>query len=170
MQTVTEIRRANLAALVAALGRGGQSQMARRLDKDKNQVSQWLSLPTKPQARNISDEIAREIEVTLGLERGWLDHPHRKDESFTPSPVVSQPAGLDADTLIEAARWADVEEGLGDRLTPENRLRRIAVIYRQLMLDGGRFTPEHSAAFIKDAQSRNANGGSRGRTKKEAAG
>lgn len=71
MKPIDDIRRENLAALVAA--EPSQAAFARKVGKDKNQVNQWLGRAGK---RNVSAEIAREIELKTGKPRGWMDHEH----------------------------------------------------------------------------------------------
>lgn len=75
MTTVVETRRQNLAKLVAR--EGGQAAFARRVDKNKNQVNQWLG---RAGTRNMSDATARDIEAALHLPTGWLDQPSTRVE------------------------------------------------------------------------------------------
>lgn len=94
MKPVSDIRRQNLAALLAQ--EESQSALAAKLGKDKNQIYQWLLAPGEQGARNIGPRSARHIEVTLGKPEGWLDH-----ESGTPS----QPVGRDLEKMATAVQW-----------------------------------------------------------------
>lgn len=76
MDTVEDIRRMNLRALVEQ--KGSVRAVAELLGKSSAQISQWLnaspdSKTGKP--RNISAVSAREIEKKLGMPRGLFDQP-----------------------------------------------------------------------------------------------
>lgn len=71
MDTSSEIRRKNLGNLVKEWG--GANHLARRLNKSPSQLSQLVG---KRPSRDIGSGLAREIERSLGLERGWMDNPH----------------------------------------------------------------------------------------------
>jgi hypothetical protein len=76
MDTVADIRHANLMSLIKRAG--GSGALAERLARSAAQVSQWAnrspdSSTGKP--RNIGDRAARYIESTLQLPRGWMDAP-----------------------------------------------------------------------------------------------
>lgn len=73
-QGLDENRRANLAQLCHF--NGGQSSVARKLGRDRNQVWQWLLPSSDPASRNMSDKSARRIEAAFGLPAYWLDQPH----------------------------------------------------------------------------------------------
>jgi hypothetical protein len=77
MPEITEIRRANLRAEAERFH--GQQQLANAIQKDKNQVWQWIT--TSKRGRNISNTMAREIEPKLGRPRGWLDEDHSDQSS-----------------------------------------------------------------------------------------
>ncbi len=77
MKTINEIHRDNLQELVNEAG--GVQSLANKLNKSAAQVSQWLngakdSKTGKP--RGISDDAARQIEIKMDKEHGWLDHDH----------------------------------------------------------------------------------------------
>ena len=77
MKTIEEIYRERLAILIAEAG-NSQAKLARALDKQPAQISQWLnaspdSKTGKP--RVMSREVAREIERKLGKPTGWMDQP-----------------------------------------------------------------------------------------------
>lgn len=79
MKPIEDVRRENLTVLIAQ--EGSQAAFARRIRKDKNQVNQWLG---RGSARNISAEIAREVERSYKLPKGWLDQDRSKiDTPFT---------------------------------------------------------------------------------------
>lgn len=63
---IYSIRRANLAKLVRA--RGGPTRFAEIVDRSQSQVSQLLT--QKP----MGSRIARNLEESLGLPSGWMDH------------------------------------------------------------------------------------------------
>lgn len=71
MSTQQEIRRANFAQIV--IDEGGQAAVARKMNRDRNQVWQWLREPSEAGSRNIGSKTAREIEATFDKPEGWLD-------------------------------------------------------------------------------------------------
>lgn len=97
MQTAEEIRRTNLAALVAEFG--GQAALAEVAGLDPGQIHQWLKMSPNSKTgkpRVISPDSARLLEHKCGKERGWLDHDHAE--------VV---AGLPPDELKMLAQWRE---------------------------------------------------------------
>ena len=95
MEPVEEIRRENLAALVAAYG--SQRLLADAIKKAPAQISQWITRAPNSgtgKPRVVSSEAAREIEARLGKDRGWMDHRH----SEPPSSVAKTPSD-DASTV-----------------------------------------------------------------------
>lgn len=80
MKTSKELRYDNLLRLLDQLG--SVQALAERLGKSHAQISQ---LKTKAKdsktgkIRGIGDDLAREIEMTLNLEIGWMDNDHSKN-------------------------------------------------------------------------------------------
>ena len=72
VKPIKEIRRDKLLQIIDAIG--GQTVLANRLGKDRNQVYQWALDPSNPAHRGISDRTARAIEVACGLHYGEMDH------------------------------------------------------------------------------------------------
>lgn len=92
MKPIREVRRERLAHLVTQMG--GQSAVAARLGKDKNQIYQWLQPEESKASRNISDGTARLIEAAYSLPKGWMDQPLSEQSAAAVSP--EDPAGLAA--------------------------------------------------------------------------
>lgn len=91
VQTIEDIRRANLVTLVARSG--SQRNLAERLDIAASQISNWInqapdSKTGKPRTMNSAS--ARRIEEALGLDEGWMDKPHRAEEG----PYLGKDANL----------------------------------------------------------------------------
>jgi hypothetical protein len=108
MKPMDEIRRANLAALVAQ--EPSQAAFARKVGKDKNQVNQWLGRAGK---RNLGADTAREIEAACGKPRGWMDHEHGdSDQSHL---LGIDPAKL-PDTIRVVKHYLEFEGESLDRL------------------------------------------------------
>ena len=165
MRPISEVRRARLEELVAEWGTA--QALADHLGKDRRQVSAWRADPKKKAgAKAMRDETAREIERACLKPSGWLDHESDTNDLSAiaePGPG-SQPLGLDADILITAAAWVDVEQGMGDKIDGrEGLLRRIAQIYPLLVADGGDFNPAHAYEFMKAAEMRNVAAATRGK-------
>ena len=78
MKTAAEIRHENLSTLIDRYGGVGELNVAigrKREDATLRQVKNGTILANgKP--RLMGDAVAREVEETLGLERGWMDHLH----------------------------------------------------------------------------------------------
>lgn len=77
MKTANELRRENLARLIAEVG--GPKTFSDVIERDPSQVSQWAnaspdSKTGKP--RQISHLSARNIEKRLNLPFGWMDQDH----------------------------------------------------------------------------------------------
>ena len=72
MQSVYAIRRDNLRALVREWG--GPTSMAKKLGHTNGSYLAQLIGPNP--SREISEKVAREIEVKLALPVGWLDQEH----------------------------------------------------------------------------------------------
>lgn len=69
MHTIVEIRRTRLAELVEEVG--SQAALARLVNKDRNQINQWLG---KGQARIMDNDTARMFETVCRKEHGWMDN------------------------------------------------------------------------------------------------
>lgn len=74
-----DIRRANLRALMnhyfPAGSRGQQSRFGELLSKPQNLVSRLLMAPEKKGAKTIGEDLARDVEEALGLDRYAIDDP-----------------------------------------------------------------------------------------------
>lgn len=86
MKLCSDVRRENLARLVAEVGT--QRAVSERLGKDKNQIGQWLTAPGKANARNISDETARELERAFGKPLAWMDYDHMSSPPLRLDPEI----------------------------------------------------------------------------------
>jgi hypothetical protein len=105
---VSDIRRDRLRQLAEEAG--GQSALAQRIDKDRRQVSAWLTDPAKPGAKGMSDETARHIEARCLKPSGWLDHS--SDENGVKfgleSGSGSQPVRTDPARMADAIYFLEV--------------------------------------------------------------
>jgi hypothetical protein len=68
-----EIRRTNLIALIRSCAMT-KAAFARRVETNPAYISQMLS-----GKRGLGTALARRIEASFGLERGWMDHLHADD-------------------------------------------------------------------------------------------
>lgn len=75
MKTATEIRRDNLRKIETAIG--GRGELCNAIGKSEKYVSQLIG--ANP-IRGIGDTLARSVEASTGLERGWLDNLHHRGE------------------------------------------------------------------------------------------
>jgi SOS-response transcriptional repressor LexA len=79
MKTIDEIRRQNLAILVA--GCSGVTQLAARAQKSASQISQWLNGSAHSgtgKARGMRSSSCRELERACGKEAGWMEVDHQE--------------------------------------------------------------------------------------------
>ncbi len=83
---IDDIRRQKLAMLAADLG--GVCELAKRLDRNESQISQWLngSLLPSGKKRGMRSDTARWIEGIAGKPVGWLDTP----DTGLNSPLLNQ--------------------------------------------------------------------------------
>lgn len=93
MDDIATIRFKNLASLVEQ--HGGPTAFGERIGRQQAQVSQWTSAK-KP--KQVGDKLAREIEDSLGIERGWMDHPQGGGQAISAPTSLLDPE-LVRDTL-----------------------------------------------------------------------
>lgn len=139
MKPIRDVRRERLALLVAH--HGGQSAIATRLGKDKNQVYQWLLTADNKASRNISDTTARAIEAAFELGSGWMDQPVTSDSSSGISPdgpaslaeQASHSALLDDDKLERSIQFLERQFALWDReFIASQNATLITGVYRRI--------------------------------------
>lgn len=133
MQTIIEIRRTNLARLAAE--EGSQAALARKVDKDRNQINQWLG---KGQARDMDNATARMFEDKCMKPRGWMDNLSQPVGIGVPIvrsalqvvQIVGSPFMADHRNLAEQSWFADALSvaiaALLDPATPESERPRRA--------------------------------------------
>ncbi|MBB5875862.1 hypothetical protein [Xanthomonas sp. 3498] len=120
MLTIDEIRRIRLAQLVRQYG--SQAALGRAVEKDKNQINQWLG---RANARAMDSDNARAFEVACGKPKGWMDNLPTLDRV---------PALLEADaglvTALEAhndemrAAYAELQRLLNEKPKSASRKRK----------------------------------------------
>lgn len=111
---VNDNRRWNLRAhaIKAAGARGWLAWLSEKLDRSASQISQLVG--TTP-SRNIGIKLAREFELTLGMEHGQLDRavtaigekPPEHGNNFEPGPDV-RPVPLIS--WVQAGNWNDIQD------------------------------------------------------------
>lgn len=98
MKPLDQVRRDRLADLVTEYG--SAANLARRIHRDRRQVSHWLT-----GFRNLSHTTAREIEAACLKPSGWLDHEHGPSVNATgESGTSSQPVRTDRAKMSDAIR------------------------------------------------------------------
>jgi len=160
MKPLSDIRRDNLAILVKEAG--GQVAVANKIQKNKNQIYQWLLNAEEKAARNIGHASARLLETTFKKPLGWLDQTH-SDSVHNPEqrPIdnraspASRPVRLDLGMLMLADRWTDIlgriEEVEYDRRT---KMERFMEVYLLMEQDGGDLSGHHQDALMEAASQR----------------
>jgi DNA-binding transcriptional regulator YdaS (Cro superfamily) len=123
-----EIRRQNLARLIASRFGGNQTHFARALGVKPPQVNRWVST-TAADPRSISEQSARAVEAACGLPPGWLDGPGAsvvdQQPRMTKADAIALAGGrakalADAVGVTQSAisQWPDVLPArLADRVT-----------------------------------------------------
>jgi SOS-response transcriptional repressor LexA len=138
MKTIDEIRRENLATLVAEAG--SITALAKTLDRDVAQVSQWLngsinSGTGKP--RGIRSSSCRFIEEQCGKPSGWMEvehvgEPSKKAFDVNVSPVMLASRPIPVISSVQAGALRDMEnpyepgDGYAIEYTEDQKLSRWA--------------------------------------------
>lgn len=95
MKSVTQIRRDRLADLVTECG--SAANLARRVGKDRRQISAWLNY------KDMRDSTAREIEHACLKPLGWLDNETDRSQTASPQPgLPSQSARTSRSKMADA--------------------------------------------------------------------
>jgi len=145
MKPIRDTRRERLAELVAENGgrNGGQSAVADKLQKDKNQVYQWLLPADNPASRNISDRTARAIELAFGRPRGWMD----TDGSV---PPVSHLARLDPEIMGQALQLLRlIAEIRRSPAIPDIDARQLILAYEVIATDARAMDDANVVDFMR---------------------
>lgn len=127
MKTIDEIRYDNLQRLVRDAG--GLSELVEKSGGKLNRPTLDQILKRRKTAagvdKGVGDELARKIEATLRLERGWMDYS--RDEQLSSNEVPLKPDGLiELITLF----WQASDEGRG------------------MILDSARIAPKLNSARV----------------------
>ena len=107
MQTVEEIRRHKLAALIREAG--SQAALSEKIEKAPAQISQWLNASINSKTgkpRVMSNGIARELEQKTNKPAGWMDQPiHANTE---PGPNLRGKVPLIS--WVQAGEWCNAAD------------------------------------------------------------
>jgi hypothetical protein len=95
--TVFDVRRNNLRQLAAEWG--GPTMLALKLGHASGSFMSQIAGPHP--RRDISEKVARKIERTLKLQRGWLDVDRRRG---APPAVAPSPTAVDPDLLVSVTQ------------------------------------------------------------------
>lgn len=119
---ISEIRRANLQALMNDRFGGKKAHIADALGKSPSYIARCLSLTIAPENRKkIGEDFARHIEVELGLERYQMDRP-MSGAHIEASAVAAKAKKLDlfASPRSQSALAKIVAAAESGRLTEED--------------------------------------------------
>jgi hypothetical protein len=103
MQTVYDIRRQNLRRLQREWH--GPANLARKLGHANQSYLSQLAGPNP--SRDVSEKVARDIEVTLGLPVGWLDQENPDDIALFDAEILNACVRSVAACLRDAGRKPD---------------------------------------------------------------
>lgn len=114
MQTSSEIRRSRLTQLVDRYGSIADLNQAlgwARTDPKLSQIKNNNKRPGREASYQMGDAMAREIEESLGLERGWMDNPiaatEQMDRADPRLKIAQLMESLPDDQLAVALRLLD---------------------------------------------------------------
>jgi len=114
VQTSSEIRRSRLAQLVDRYGSIADLNQAlgwARTDPKLSQIKNNNKRPGREASYQMGDAMAREIEESLGLERGWMDNPiaatEQMDRADPRLKIAQLMESLPDDQLAVALRLLD---------------------------------------------------------------
>lgn len=121
MQSVYDQRRENLRSLVKTWG--GPTSLAKKLGHTNGSYLAQLAGPNP--SREVSEKVAREMELALGLPVGWLDSEHGNTR------------GIDDEALGTCVRAvAAALRDVGHRATPDQLADLTALAYEHTRLVG----------------------------------
>lgn len=117
MESVFDLRRTNLRKLMESWG--GPTSLAHKLGHSNGSYLAQLAGPNP--SREVSEKVAREIEIRLNLPPGWLDKKHKS------------PAGApDTEKLIEViALVQDVLDAEGVKLQRTKFTELVSLVYER---------------------------------------
>ena len=121
MLSVYQIRRQNLRSLARQWG--GPTSLSRKLGHSNGSYLAQLMGPHP--TREVSEKVAREVEVKLGLPLGWLDKEN---------PVTAQPDDEQLAECVKAVASCLRDKSL--RPDPEKYSQLVALVYDRLRLTG----------------------------------
>lgn len=121
MKPVYDQRRDNLRSLLKTWG--GPTSLAKKLGHTNGSYLAQLAGPHP--SREVSEKVAREMELTLGLPVGWLDSEH------------GEPRAVDDEALSVCVRAvAAALRDVGHRATPDQLADLTALAYEHTRLTG----------------------------------
>jgi len=122
MTSIYELRRQNLRALIGQWG--GPTSLSKKLGHANGSYIAQLAGP-RP-SREVSEKLAREIEVKLGLPAAWMDHGH-----------AAGGQALNDETLTECVKAvATCLRDVGLRPEPEAYATLVQLAYDRAKLTG----------------------------------
>lgn len=121
MKSVYETRRLNLRSLMHTWG--GPTSLAKKLGHSNGSYLAQLAGPNP--SREVSEKVAREIEIKLGLPVAWLDAEH------------GEPRQVDDEALSACVRAvAAALRDINHRATPDQMADLTALAYEHVKLTG----------------------------------
>lgn len=97
---IASIRLTNVDTIIKAKFDGKKARFAEAIDKFPNYISTWWA-KNPDRKRNIGSNIARDIEVKLGLDEGWLDIIHTDNSDLEQDHLKKQQLKLASGNTYE---------------------------------------------------------------------
>lgn len=122
MQNVYATRRENLRDLIRTWG--GPTSLAKKLGHSNGSYVAQLAGPHP--SREVSEKVAREIEIKLGMPVGWMDQPHEATQRQVDDATLSDCVRAVAAALRDA----------GHRASPDQMADLATLAYEHAKLTG----------------------------------
>lgn len=134
MKSTFDIRRANLRKLMEQWG--GPTSLATKLGHSNGSYMAQLAGPHP--SRDVSEKVARDIEVKLNLPPGWMDKSHK-----------GSPGQVDTNTLIEVV--ALVQDLLdGSKLKPpKEKFTEVVNLVYERAQESGQLQTEYARRLVQ---------------------
>lgn len=168
MKTVDEIRRENLAILIAEAG--SQVALSQKTGKAPAQISQWLNASVKSESgkrRVMGNAMARQLEAALGKPVGWMDQPCAAPYAANTEPGPDTRGKVPLISWVQAGAWChaseplaayDVERWMDCPRAHSDQTFVLRVRGDSMVAAHGKTYPEGCFIFVDGAQKSPSNG------------
>lgn len=114
MQTIADVRRQNLVAVIESHYGGVAARLARKLNSKKTVL--WRVTANTKSRQNMGDKLARRIEAVSGLPPGWMDTIH--------TPIAAQSGDYETELAAQIRLLPDSDKQMIEMLVA-HAIRRL---------------------------------------------